>query len=283
MYKRVMFITTVLCFVLQLGCTQSPAPYFAPPSVVDNAYNHIVSIAVYYYMPVEEWARRMKLRDGVPKVNVETGEAYEGKPIKCLAYIGSGTVLKDNHIITVRHLFDNNDNTYKRIIWVFHQQVDHPMEADMVAITEKKTDEDYFNDYACIKLRENLGLPGLTISTKDPVLGEKVMFGCSVGGTAFFMRFGVVSKLKYFFRKDEEGRLHLSRWTDYHFTTVSPSGPGDSGSSIINIKGQLVGVIYIGIDIYEQLYCFSNPVEMLWAFLDEHHLKYLGYSSQFSQ
>jgi S1-C subfamily serine protease len=230
-------------------------------------------------MPPEEWERRMMIDDGIAKIDLDADDTYQGKPIKTIAYIGSGTLLKDNHIITVRHLFDHDANTYDRKIWVFHQQVDHPIEADLIAITENKVDNDYYNDYACIKLRENLGLPGLPIAKKDPQLGEKVMFGGSVGGTAFFLRFGVVSHFKYYFRKDDDGRLHLSHWVKYQFTTVSPSGPGDSGSAIINTQGEIVGVIYIGVNIYEQMYCFSNPVEMLWEFLEEHHLKWLAYKS----
>jgi S1-C subfamily serine protease len=234
-------------------------------------------------MPQEEWEQRMSRDDGIPKVDVGNAQTPDGKPIKCIAYIGSGTLMKDNYVITVRHLFDHDENTYSRTIWVFHQQVDHPLEADLIAITENQTEEDYFNDYACIKLRENLGLPGLPLAKKDPVIGEKVMFGCSVGGAAYFLRFGVVSHFKWFFRKDVEGRLHLSKWTEYHFTTVSPSGPGDSGSAVINTKGQIVGIVYIGVNIYEQMYCFSNPVEKLWDFLEQHHLKYLAYSQHFSQ
>lgn len=275
--RKLVYCSIILAMLFSVGCTQRPTPYFAPPSVVENAYNHIVSIAVYYYMPQEEWEKRMYVDDGIPKEDIATDSHIGDKPIKCVAYIGSGTLMRDNHVITVRHLFDHNENTYDRKIWVFHQQVDHPIEADLIAITEKKVDEDYYNDYACIKLRENLGYPGLTVARQNPKLGEKVLFGCSVGGTAYFLRFGVVSHFKWYFRKDDEGRLHLSHWVGYQFTTVSPSGPGDSGSSIINTHGQIVGIIYIGVNIYEQMYSFSNPVEMLWEFLDEHHLKYLAY------
>jgi S1-C subfamily serine protease len=228
-------------------------------------------------MSEEEWTKRMLEGSHSIRVPLQDGETEDGKPIKALAYIGSGTILKDNHVLTVRHLFDHNINTYSRKIWVFQQQADHPIEADLIAITENKTDQDYWNDYAVIRLREDLGLPGIPISTKEVKLGEKVMFGCSVGGTAYFMRFGFASNWKWFFRKDAEGRLHLSKWVDYHFLTVHPSGPGDSGSGVFNIKGELVGVAYVGVNIYEQMYCFSNPVERVWEFLEKYHLAYLGY------
>jgi hypothetical protein len=228
-------------------------------------------------MSEEEWSKRLYERVGALRIPLKDGEAADGRPVKAMAYIGSGTLLQDNHVLTVRHLFDHGQNTYSMRIWVFHQQVDHPIQADLIAITEKKTDEDYYNDYAMIKLRENLGYPGIVVAKRDINLGEKVMFGCSVGGTAYFLRFGYASKFKWFFRKDEDGRLHLSKWVDYHFITVHPSGPGDSGSGIFNIKGQLVGVAYIGVNIYEQMYCFSNNLDMLWEFLQKHHLEYLRY------
>ena len=268
----------VLLFLISIGCTQRPTPYFAPQRITQNVYRHIVSIAVYYYMPEEEWTRRMYMRSEILRVPVEDGESTDGKPVKAMAYIGSGTIMKDNHILTVRHLFDHNENTYSRKIWVFHQDTDHPIEADLIAITEKKEEKDYYNDYAVIRMRENLGLPGIALATKPVQLGEKVMFGCSVGGTAFFLRFGYASMFKWFFRRDDNGRLHLSYWTQYHFVTMYPSGAGDSGSGVFNIRGYLVGVSYIGLNIHEEMYVFSNPLDMLWKFLEKHHLKYLGYA-----
>jgi S1-C subfamily serine protease len=277
--RKLIVLSIVLALFISTGCTQRPTPYFAPPSVIENVYNHIVPIAVYYYMSEEEWTLRMMLGEDPSAVFMDTDEEHQGKPIKCVAYIGSGTIMKNNNILTVRHLFSHADNTYAKKIWVFHQKSDHAIEADLVAITDKKTDEDHYNDYAVIKMRENLGLPGIPIATKDVRLGEKVMFGCSLGGTAYFMRFGYASKFKWFFKKDDQGKLHLSYWTEYYFTTIHPSGPGDSGSGIFNIKGELVGVAYIGLDIYEQVYCFSNPVGMIWDFLTEHHLDSIGYAS----
>jgi len=275
--RKYIVITCVLLFLFQMGCSQRPNPYFAPPKTVEKVYNHIVSIAVYYYMSQEEYTKRLYQKTGVLRVPLKDDETTDGKPVKAMAYIGSGTLLKDNHVITVRHLFDHGQNTYSMKIWVFHQQVDHPIQADLIAITENKEDKDYYNDYAMIRLRENLGYPGILIARKDVVLGEKVMFGCSVGGSAYFLRFGYASHFKWFFRKDTDGRLHLSKWVDYHFLTVYPSGPGDSGSGIFNIRGQLVGIAYIGVNVYEEMYCFSNNMDMLWEFLKKHHLEYLYY------
>jgi S1-C subfamily serine protease len=219
-----------------------------------------------------EYNTRLYEDSTVPRVSIDTDK----DSVKCIAYIGSGTIIKDNHILTVRHLFDETADTYANQIWVFIQSVDHPIRADLVAITEEKTKEDYHNDYAVIQMREDIGYPGIPIAKKDVRLGEKVMFGCSVGGAAYFLRFGFASHWKWFFRKASDGVLHLSKWTAYHLTTTYPSGPGDSGSSVFNIRGEIVGVSYIGTNIYEEMYCFSNPVGMLWDFLKEHHLEYLG-------
>lgn len=277
MCKRIAFISLIILFMI--GCTQTPNPYFAPPRIVNNVYKHIVSISVYYSMPQEEWERRIYNENGGNRITLGDEKDNTGRLVKMLAYIGSGTIIKNNHVITVRHLFDHNTNTYSRKIWVFHQGTDHPIEADLIAITSNNSDEDYYNDYAVIQLREDLGLPGIPIASHDVKLGEKVMFGCSVGGTAYFLRFGYASWFKWYFRKDNEGKLHLTHRVNYHFTTVYPSGPGDSGSGIFNIRGELVGIAYLGVNVYEEMYCFANPIEMLWKFLDEHHLKYLGLSA----
>ena len=278
MYKRSLYISLVLLLLFATGCTQRPTPYFAPPSVVENVYNHIVSIAVYYYMSPEEWERRAYLNESVARIDVETGETYQGKPIKCIAYIGSGVIVRNNLILTVRHLFNHTENTYARKIWVFHQNEDHPIEADLIAMTANQSEDDKYNDYACIQLTEDLGLPGIVVAKRDVKLGEKVMFGCSVGGTAYFLRFGYAGKFKWFFRRDTDGRLHLSKMRDYYFTTAHPSGPGDSGSGVFNIRGELVGIIYIGVNIYEEMYSFTNPIKCLHDFLKQFKLDYLIYS-----
>jgi S1-C subfamily serine protease len=151
--------------------------------------------------------------------------------------------------------------------------VDHAIAADLVAISDGKDDAD---DYAVIKTKEDMGLRGLSIAKKEPLRGEKVMFGCSVGGSAFFLRFGWMTKYHKFFVRGSDGQLHLTQWNEFAYNCTYPSGPGDSGSGIFNIKGQLVGIMYCGINVYEEMYCFANPVSMLHEFLEAHKLGWLA-------
>jgi hypothetical protein len=222
-------------------------------------------------MPDNEYYNRMNKSSVSHRVSIKA-EDDKQRPIKCIAYIGSGTIVKKNHIVTVKHLFGHGQNTYKRDIWVLKEGVDHPMPAELVAISKGKDSTD---DYAVIKVAENMGMRGIRISKSEPKRGEKVMFGCSVGGSAFFLRFGWLAQYKWYFAKDSLGNLHLKKWNEFHYNTLYPSGPGDSGAGIFNIYGQLVGIMYCGINVYEEMYCFANPISMLHDFLNNHGLEWL--------
>jgi hypothetical protein len=151
--------------------------------------------------------------------------------------------------------------------------VDHPIKAELVAISTGAKDCD---DYAVIKTTEDMGMKGIRLSKSEPKRGEKVMFGCSVGGSAFFLRFGWMAKYKWHFRRAPDGSLRLSSWAEFHYNTAYPSGPGDSGAGVFNIYGQLVGIMYCGINVYEEMYCFANPLSMLREFLQKHGLEWLA-------
>jgi len=263
-----------IALVCLWGCASLPHRYFAEPTVIENVANHVVAIAVYFTMPESEYNRRIYSRqDGRMIVTpVQSQGTRNGEPIKCIAYIGSGTIGKENHIITVRHLFVNDTNTYNRKIWVMKEGVDHPLEADVVAISQGKT---FSDDYAVIKLRENLGLPGIPVAKEGAVRGEKVIFGGSLGGSAFFIRFGYLTQYKWFFRRDDAGQLHLAHWEEYSYNCIYPSGPGDSGSGVFNVEGKLVAISYCGTEIYAENYVFSNPLTMLHDFLEAHGLSWL--------
>ena len=261
-----------IVLAMLMGCiTFRPSRYFTEPDIIEDVAAHIVSIAVYYYMPDYEYNRRIRTESVAHRV-VISAEDSQGRPIKCIAYIGSGTIVKQNHIITVKHLFDHSQNTYNRDIWVMREGVDHAIKAEIVAVSKRRDDTD---DYAVLKTTEDMGMKGLSLSKSEPKRGEKVMFGCSVGGAGFFLRFGWLTKYKWFFSKDNDGNLHLKKWNKFAYNTVYPSGPGDSGSGIFNVNGQLVGIMYCGINVYEEMYCFANPLSMLHEFLENHGLEWL--------
>jgi len=240
------------------GCI-TYSPQFAPESVISNVRRHTVSIATYYIMDIEMYAKFMADNRMFVKYPVQ----IEG-PKKCAAIIGAGTVLRDNHVVSVRHMFDDYYGIPPSKIYVFIQGHGHAVEADVVCKSKAGT---FYDDYAIIKLREKTHLPGLRIGEEQPKTGDRVIFTGSTGGFAFFSRFGHVAELRWYFRSDERQVLHLTPFEQFSYMVTFPGGPGDSGGSICNVKGELVGIMYCGLTNYSEEYIFANPLDMLKNFL----------------
>jgi hypothetical protein len=193
-----------------------------------------------------------------------------------VAIIGAGTLLKDNYAISVAHLFQLNDDQgqpLKRVqSWALQRNLDHPVVAEVVAQTALSEGENFYNDYAVVKLKENLGLKGISIAEDSAAQGEPVLFAGTINGVAFFARFGFMTEFHQFFRRDDQGQLHLSQWVDFPFSCVYPGGGGDSGGGVFNTRGQLIGVMYCGVEIASVEYIFTNPLSLLKEFLTNHNL-----------
>ena len=290
--KKARLVRLCLVFVtisLILACVFTADTRFAPGDVVDNIDRHTCAIATFFYMEEAEYQQRMKLRTTQPQwdnmpgealkfwdriIPINAQQAIDGIPMHSVAYIGAGTMLRDNYIITVSHLFNHTDKTMLMKCWVFFDWMDRAVEAELVAVSENK---DMSDDYAVIKLKEDLGLPGLRIAAPDALQkGDPVIYSGSVGGCAFFTRYGYVTTFQKFLRRDKaDGRLHLSYWNDFKFWCIYPSGPGDSGGSIKNIRGEVVTIMYCGVAVYKEQYVFGNPTQMLIDFLNKHNLGWL--------
>ena len=293
-----------LLVIFLFGCSAYRySSNLVPEKTEQKIKAHRVAIAVHYEMSEEEYFRRKKqdinLRD-TRALFVKEGRVLDALDVQAryldiplliemneethrvvIAYLGAGAIIKDNHVITVNHLFDYNHqyDTYSMHIWVLKEGIDHPIKATMVARTkcELITQGVHFNDYAVIKMEEDLGLPGLKIA-KPGTLRQwsKVIYSGSAGGFAFFSRAGNITSLQYFFQKDYEGRLHLSFWEDFPYWIVYPGGPGDSGGPVTNIKGEIVTIMYCGMTVYSEEYIFGNPTQMIWDFLKEYNLEHLA-------
>ena len=252
-------------------------PYFAPEEIITKAERHNVSIVVYYFMSPEEYNRRMQqMVRNVLRTPINSDKKWLGLPTKIIAYLGAGTILKDNYIISVKHLFNRDENTYDKKIWIVREGMKEFVETELIAVSESNLDKEFQNDYAVIKAKKDLGVEGIKISKTEIKKGEKVIFTGSLNGSSFFTRFGYATTFKWFYRKDENGKLHLSHWVGYKFITVYPGGAGDSGGGIIDINGNLVGIMYCGVNMNDENYVFSNPISMLWDFLKKHHLEDIG-------
>ncbi len=238
----------------------------------------------YYQMPKKEYLitidkiKQIKNYRDIENVPIFIKKDKETRLVT-VAYLGAGMIIKDNNILTVNHLFDKERQYNYMYTWVFKEGVDHPIEAELVARTECEliTQGVHFNDYAIIKMEEDLGLPGLKIAKPGTLqLGDKVIFTGSTGGFAFFSRFGYMTKLDEYFQKDFEGKLERFSREKFPLWTVYPGGPGDSGGSVINIKGEIVTIMYCGVTNYSEEYIFGNPTQIIWDFLKEHNLEHLA-------
>jgi S1-C subfamily serine protease len=67
----------------------------------------------------------------------------------------------------------------------------------------------------------------------------------------------------------------LSYLCEVPLLTVYPAGPGDSGGGIFNERGELVGMMFAGIQIACEEYVFSYPVSTLQKFLTDAGLEKL--------
>jgi len=262
MIKRIICLLVFGLFVINI----LPAADFAKDKVIAKIDKHAVAVAVYYAMTEQEYKKRLvdskSWKEKYPTCQV----AFLGKPgdaIRYVAYIGSGTVVKANHVLTVSHLVDQDANTLGMSIYVFRKGYERFWEADLIAKTHNVTSA---KDYAVIKTRGDMGLPGIKIAKIETKVGDKVIYVGSTQGLAFNRRFGYISTQKYFFYRGVESALHLGHWEDFEYLMVVDGGPGDSGGGIYNTKGELVSIMYCGVNANHSP-VFANPLEMLWEFL----------------
>jgi len=283
------------------------ADQYFPTDAIRQVEDASCAIAVYYFMGEEEYLKRVSgtRTSGVwrecifPKIERNLYYSFKtifslkptllqtimpldkfdfnGQPIYVIAYIGAGHLTRFDHIVSVRHLFVHDDNTYNKKIWVFLKNMDHAIEADLTAIS---LGNEFSDDYAVIRLKETTGRRGLKIARPDSLKkGMKAIASGSVGGTAYFHRFVTVSTFKYFLQRKSDGGLHLSFWENFEYLMNFPGGPGDSGGALIIIEDgepKIATITYCGIEIYAEQYVFSNPTSMLWEFLREYRLEWIG-------
>jgi len=242
--------------------------------VIEKVQLNTVAIAAYYFLDDTAYEDMSKLKARFPDLIVPLQDKMneQGQRVRSIAFLGSGTLLKDNYIITVRHMFVQENGAKCDKIWCMFIGIDHPVEAEIVAITENKV---FSDDYAVIRLKEDIGRPGLKIAKHNIKLGEPVIYTGSTGGLAFFTRYGFITYVNQYFRRDDAGLLRLSAFDEFSMLCVFPGAPGDSGGSIKNRDGEIVGIMYCGIENYGTQYIFANPLYMLKNFLQSNALWFL--------
>jgi hypothetical protein len=232
------------------------------------------AITSYFEMTGEQLDQEREQRSGIghPLITVPLGKA-QGSPNYVVVYIGAGTLLKDNYILTVRHMIKDESGKSAIHVYAIFEGLDHPVECNVIAVSEGK---EFYDDYAVLKLNEDVKRNGLKIAKNEFRHGEWVIFSGSTGGLAFWTRIGhAVDLRQYFFRDVNTGILHLGFLGKFYFLTVYPGGPGDSGGSIKNEHGEIIGLMYCGISLYDEQYILSNPLSILKVFLQNNGLWFL--------
>lgn len=282
--KQIKNYQDIPIFIKQNRETQDvTVAYLGADTIMGDNHRSIIN-PTYHQIPKEEYLSTI---DKIKRANNYRDlrnipifiKRDEKTRIITVSYLGAGAIIEDNNILTVNHLFDEEGQYNYMYIWVFKEGIDHPIKAELVARTkcELITREVHFYDYAVVHMEEDLGLPGLKIAKPGTLkMGDKVIFTGSTGGFAFFTRFGYVTKLKDYFQRDIEGKLELSPFEKFPFWTVYPGGPGDSGGFVVNIKGEIVTVMYCGVTNYSEEYIFGNPTQIIWDFLKEYNLEHLA-------
>lgn len=297
-------VVVLIAFLLSCACAVR-LQRFAPERVVEKIDKHNFSIAVFYTMSPEEWKKRVQKKDlkepgviqkselmvtygdseferwakltGVEEVQgILSDQQYDekGRPIKIVAYMGNGTCVKGDNVLTAAHLLKHGgDEVYSRNVWVFAEGLASAIEADVVAISD---DRNVWDDYALVHLTRHLGLPGLKIAKPYSLKpGDAIIYTGSVGGLSFFTRYGFATTARWRLRRNWDGRLALKEYEKFDYWAVYPGGPGDSGGTIKNVKGEIVTILYCGIYTHNEQYIFGNPTRFLWRFLERHSLTWI--------
>jgi len=232
--------------------------------VVEKVWDHSVAVtAIYWTLDEDDFRWKMRQSTEDPKIPFipEMGPARF-----YIAYIGAGTVLPDDYVVTVEHLFDYDKKTQGMICMVWFPD-GRVIEANIVKLSEHSKIKDW-NDYALLKLRQPAGLPGIKIAKREPQLMDPILFSGSTGGMMFRLRAGYLEFSQGTLVQEQfSGRLAHVQWFDFPFYTVHPGGPGDSGGGIFNDKGELIGIMYCGVTNYSEEYIFSNPLDVLRGWL----------------
>ena len=273
-----MFGLLVLVALIMAGWKAPVIQYEFPAGATKLAQDHQVGIVTVFYMGEEEYfARITEAQKGLKGIHYLEGIFPLGRvtfalgqtnDVYGIAYIGAGGIIKDNHVLTVRHLFEHDQNTIGRRTWVYQKDALLGNEAELVAIT---SGPEFYDDYAVIRLSVPTGLPGLKLSQYEGRDGEPIMFLGSTGGLCYQFRYSLLSHAARYFEREGDA-VTIKRWEKFDLVMTYPGGPGDSGGIIVNAKGELLGIMYCGITVYSEEYIFANPLSLAWKFLQANKL-----------
>ena len=274
MTKRLSRMTIILMFFM-LIFSRLPAADFVKDKVAQRTLGHAVTIVVYYYMDEAQYDRLLiRLAEGhKPFLVNPIGRDERGR--YALAYIGSGGVIQKNHVLTASHLFDDDIYYSEREILVY-RRTDHnritKYTADILCKTDLALND--WNDYAVLKVNVDMKLPGLRLAKKAPEINDKIIWCGSLSGFMMILRCDYLSLMKNYLIRQADGAVKVYSWTDYYLYCFEPGAPGDSGTPILNKKGQIVSVLCWGVTISNDfVYLLGNPLSKLKKFVEDNHLE----------
>lgn len=178
--------------------------------------------------------------------------------------MATGTVIRYEQILTVYHLFAFVDTAQD--YWVYAHNNVISRQVKVVALGNE------VEDFAIVKFVSPQGYEGLKIAKKDLKIGEKIMWIGNGDCIAFNERYGYTGDLTHYF--DRHRDLQLVHWIDSPFVSMNPVARGDSGTALVNEKGQIAGVIYLGFFTDQFALGASQSLTNLRKFLDSNNIEY---------
>ena len=265
-FTKEVALVKALSFVVGLLMVIPPvfASDFAKDKIINKVRKHSVGVIAHYYLTSDVYVKELKkIRDK----GLKYPDIIITNPEKRISYVGAGTILPDDHVVTVNHLFSRIDDVLGMKILIQGDGWEVPIRA---IIVYRSKNEDFSDDYTILRMAHSPGLPGIVVANKGFKIGDRYMAIGSSSGFAYVIRFGFIIPIQKFFRRNELNELKISKWEDFPYTTIYPGAQGDSGGGVFNKKGELVTVMYCGIPNPNVPYVFANPNILLQDFLIEH-------------
>ena len=274
MTKKISRMTIFLLFFV-LIFSGLPAADFVKDKVAQKTLDHAVTIVVYYYMDEAQYNQvLMRLSAGhKPFLVNPIGRDEYGRYV--MAYIGSGGVIPRNHVLTASHLFDDYIYYSDMEIWVYRRTSRAKItkySAEILYKTSLATND--WNDYAVLKVDVDMKLPGLKLAKKAPKINDKIIWCGSLAGFMAVLRTDYLALMKNYLIRQDDGSVKVCSWKEYDLYCFSPGAPGDSGTPVLNKRGEIVSVLCWGIAASEyHVYLLGNPLSQLKEFLGSNHLE----------
>lgn len=235
MHKRIASVFMFLVFTMSMGCACAPKLGYSCAKAVKEITSSVVKISVDYVA-----------QDKITLALVQKGYSATGFSIAATDVV--------SFILTNKHVCDMGPNAN----YTLTLQSGGKVSATFIRI-------DPFADICLLKA--NGIIPPLTLAKQNASQGDRVMTIGAPDGAYPLMGDGMVSGYYNTHMKndiDEDGSFEV------HFRSQvmsAPVYPGSSGSPVLDVNGEVVGIVFAVRNEKEHI-AFIVPVSEVWRFLD---------------